>query len=185
MSLRSLVCALGIVGFILGHCVRSRAPWGNCFHQVSFRSLARALGVVEFTGVVGFTVARSWCLWYILGRWVHSGMLFGSSSVVGFTRVRPRGRWIHLESLGSLMRAMEFVGFTRVRHQGCSVHPWSLGSLHRAMEVDGFIRGRWVYLRPTWGWFGFSVVVGFARALWRSLGISVVVWFTLVRSGCC
>ena len=74
-------------------------------------------------------------------------MLFGSlgsSSVVGFTRMRPRSSWIHLGSLGSLICAMD-VGLTRA----C------------ANSVVGFILGRWVHFTERWMLMGSSRVVRF------------------------
>ena len=70
-SLGSLVRTLGVVGFIRGRCVHSRAQWGSfglsgvvvstrtypggrCIHPMSLGSLSRALRVIQFTR------ARSW-----------------------------------------------------------------------------------------------------------------------------
>ena len=73
-------------------------------------------------------------------------MSLGSSGVVEFTRVRPGGRWVHLQSLGPW-------------HS-----PWkSLGSLGVALRVVGFMRGRWVHSGSPWGSFGSSWVVEFTR----------------------
>ena len=70
-------------------------------------------------GVVGF----------MCGRWVHFVSPWGSfssSGVIGFTRIRPRGRWVHPSSLDSLRFAMGVVGFVRVRWVGFTLGP--LGS---------------------------------------------------------
>ena len=88
----------------------------------------------------------------------------GSCEVVGFTRVRHGGRWVHPGSLGSCRCALEFDGFilrgwvhsgthcgslcssgvvrfTRMCPRGRWVHPGPLGSLMYALCVVGFIRG--------------------------------------------
>ena len=89
----------------------------------------------------------------------------GSSGVVGFTRVRPAGQWVHPGSFDSLEYALGVVrfirglwvnsgspwgsqcssgvvGFTRVRHGFRWVHPEWLGSLVFALGVVGFTRVR-------------------------------------------
>ena len=38
---------------------------------------------------------------------------FGTSGVIGFTRLRPGGCWVHSGSLGSLVYAQGVVGFIR------------------------------------------------------------------------
>ena len=114
---------------------------------------------------------------------------FGSSWVIGFTRVLAGGLWVHAGSLGSLrfalgviafirgslgslgfasvhlpwgsMGSSEVVAFTRVRPWGRWVHPGSLGSIKFALGFTGFIRGRWVHLGSSWVSMGSSVVVGF------------------------
>ena len=99
-----------------GSWVYSRAP-GR-----SLGSLHRTLEVVEF----------------ILVGWVQSrAPSLSISVVVGFTRVRPVGRW---------------------------VHPGLFGSLTRALWVVGFIQGIWFYSRaPLVSRRSFGDV-GFARA---------------------
>ena len=76
-----------------------------------------------------------WVVGFIRGRWFHAGgpcWALGSCGVVGFilggTRVRPGGRWVHPESLDPLGCALGVVAFIRSRwvHSGT---PWgSLGS---------------------------------------------------------
>ena len=74
--------ALGVDVFIRGRWIHSSLPWGS----LGF------LGSLKFAlGVTGF----------MRGRWVHSGsslVPMGSSGVVGFSGVRPGGRWIHWRS---------------------------------------------------------------------------------------
>ena len=138
----SLRFAIGVVGFIQDRLVHSGSPLGKlvsfgvfgftrvrsggrCVHPRTLGSLAFALGVVGF----------------IRGRRVHSGSpscgSFSSSRVVGLTRIRPVGDWVHPASLGSLAFAVGVVGFFRCRwvHSG-----WSSG-------VVGFTR-----LRPGGGY---------------------------------
>ena len=86
MSLVSLVCALGDVGFIQGG-TRVRAR-GRRVHPKSLGSLGCALGVVGF----------------IRSHWTHSDAtwgLLGSSGVVGFTWECTVWRWVHAGSFGS------------------------------------------------------------------------------------
>ena len=87
----------------------------------------------------------------------------GSSGVVGFARVRPGCRCVHLGSFGSLVFALGIVGlirsrwidsrslwvssgsswvvcFTLVRRVCCWFHPWWLGSFRSALGVVGFTR---------------------------------------------
>ena len=95
-------------------------------------------------------------------RWVHPGSLgslgrgsLGSSGVIGFTHVRPGGRWVHVWSFGVSL----VVGFTRMCHGVRRVHPVSLGSLACAHRFNEFIRGRGVHLGPPWvSLLGSSVV---------------------------
>ena len=54
-----------------------------------------------------------------------------SCGVVGFTRVRPVGSWVHPGSLGS-----------QGSHWGRSVELGSIGSLAFALGVVGFIQRR-------------------------------------------
>ena len=154
---------------------------------------------------LGFTLG---VVRFILGRLVHSGSPFGpfgSSWVIGFTRVRAGSLWVHAGSLGSLrfalgviafirgslgslgfasvnlpwgsMGSSEVVAFTRVCPWGRWVHPGSLGSIKFALGFTGFIRGRWVHLGSSWVSMGSSVVVGL---LAFAMG---VVGFTGVRLG--
>ena len=144
MSLGSLGCVLGVVGFIPGRCIRSGAPWRF------FCS----------SGVVGFTCVSP------RGHWVHPGSLgsFGCAlGVVGFVWGHSRAPWMSLDSFG-------VVRFTRVRRW---FNPESLGSLLCAQCVVEFVRGHWVLssLGPsgslgfhsgaTWRSLGISGVVGF------------------------
>ena len=85
---------------------------------------------------------------------------FGSSGVVGFTRLRPWGRWVRQGTFGFTLGD---VGFIR----GRSVHPGLLGSLGFALGFINFIRVAWVL----------------SDSYWRSLGFSVFVRFTRVRPG--
>ena len=92
-SLGSFGCAVGVVRFICGLLVHSRASWGS----------------LDLSGVVGFTLvvlALIWCRWahfvrLIRGRWVLSRapcVSLGLSGVIGLTRERLGGRWVHLGS---------------------------------------------------------------------------------------
>ena len=82
---------------------------------------------------------------------------FGSSGVVGFTRLRPWGRSVHPGTFGFTLGD---VGFIR----GRSVHPESLGSLGFALWFVNFIRVAWVLSVSYWRSLGFSVFVRFTRA---------------------
>ena len=219
----SLGFAQGVVWFVRGRRVHSRAPW-------------RSFGS---SGVVGFARIRSGCLWVhpaSLGShalplgvvrftrvlWVHSGTLWGSlgsSRIDEFIRVRPWGhwgRWFHsgtswghwvhpgsMDSLGFSLELVGFilsrwvdsgsplgssgvVGFTRLRHWGRWVHPETLGF---ALGYVWFIRDRWVHSGSPWGSLSSSGLLGFTRVrrwvLPRSFGLlgcaQVVVGFTGVR----
>ena len=157
-SLRSVVSALGVVGFIRG---RSGSHWA---------SLGSLWGSMSLSAVVGFTWVRAG------GRWIHSGSLgwlwgsLSSSADVGFTRVHGGCRWFHLESWGSLGLPLGVVGFIKVRPGGSSVHLGSLSSLGLALGFLGFalgvvefIRGRCVHFGSTWSSSGSFGVVGFTR----------------------
>ena len=105
---------------------------GPRVHPGLLDSLRYALGVARFIQVI----------------WVHSGSPWGSLDscwFVGFTRIRPGGRWVHLESFGSLAFALEVVGFIRVRPKDHWVDARSFGSLRFTLGVFQFIRGRWVH----------------------------------------
>ena len=86
------------------------------------------------------------------------GSPWGSSGVVGFTRLRTRWRWVHPGSLGS---------------RGC------------ALSVVRFIRGRWVHSVVPWWSLGSSGVIWFTQVTlyWVSLGSSGVPWGSLRSSG--
>ena len=132
-SLGSLGLALGVVGFIwsggvhlasrLGSLCSFGVVWfggvpprGSWVNPGSFGSLGFALVVVEFAlGVVGF----------IRGRWDHMGSPWwslGLYGVVGFSRFRPGGRWVHPRSFSSLGFALWAAGFNR-HHLVHSVSP--------------------------------------------------------------
>ena len=101
-----------------------------------------SLGSLAHAGIFGF----------IHGGWVDypaRSELLGSSSVVGFTRAHPRGRWVHPRSLGSLTRALGVFGFIGGRWVHSQAPSLSLGS----SEVVGFTRAR-------------TGVVGFVRCSW-------------------
>ena len=75
VSLGSLACTLGVVGYIRDRWVHSRALWGS----------------LGSSGVVEFTRVRPGC------RWVHpvsSGSLARALEVIGFIR----GRWFHSQA---------------------------------------------------------------------------------------
>ena len=176
-SLCSLQCAQGVFRFNLGRSVYSCAPWMSFGHP-GWHTGTRS-GSSGSSWVIGFTQKRTRCRWvYFDAPWgllgscavvgfMRSGTPWGSlgssgvvgfsrvrsSVVVGFNRVRPGGRWVHPESLGSLRSAMgivwfirgplvhsmQFVGFTRLRHGGRWVHPGSLGSRGFALGFNAFI----------------------------------------------
>ena len=69
------------------------------------------------------------------------------------------------------------VGFTRVRPGGRWVHPGSLGSLRCALIIVGFIRGRLVHSGSPWGSLGSSGLVWFARERSGGVGFMRVVEF--------
>ena len=173
-SLGSFWCALGVVVYIRCRCVDSGAPWGNV-HSGSLGSFRCTLGVVRFIRVcpggswvnsgllgsfecalvvVGFVVV----VWYIQGRWIHSGVswvLLGSFRVVGFIRVRHRGRGftrravgylVHSGSMDSFGCVLGVVGFIRVRPQRRWVHSGTLCLFGGVLGVVGFNQGGWVHL---------------------------------------
>ena len=86
-------------------------------------------------------------------------------------------------SLGSF----GIVGFTRVRPGGRCVHVGSFGPLVRALVVVGSIRGRLVSLARALGSLGAFVVVGFTRArpegLWVHAGSFGLLACALVHAG--
>ena len=89
----------------------------------------------------------------------------GSSRVVGFTRVRPWGRWVHQGSLNSLrysLGVVEFnrcIWFTKVRAGVVGF----IRSIEFALGVVGFIGGRFANSGSRWWSLGSSWVVGFTR----------------------
>ena len=91
----------------------------------------------------------------------------GSSGVVGFTRDRLGGCWVHLGWFSSLEFPLGVDGFIRGSwiHSGTPwgylVHPGSLGSLRFALGVAGFFRAGWVDTGSPLGSMGSSGVVGF------------------------
>ena len=118
----------------------------------------------------------------------------GSSRFVEFTRVRPKGHWVHpgrwvhsvapwrslgssgspLGSLGSLGCRQDVVGFIMVLPRGHWVFPGSLGSLVCVMGAVGFIRCHWVHSGASSGSLGY---------LGLDMGSSKVVEFTRIRPG--
>ena len=62
------------------------------------------------------------------GVFGFSFLRYMASSVVGFARARPRGRWVHPSSLGSLTHALEIVGFIRGHWFRSPANRRSLGS---------------------------------------------------------
>ena len=107
-------CVVEFIGFALGVTARTA---GRSADPGSLGSVAFALGVVGFIQSARFTRVR-------LGSGrvqpdsFHTGSRcgsFGSSGVVGFSRVRPWGRWVHPRSLDSLGFAMGVTGFIRGR----------------------------------------------------------------------
>ena len=98
--------------------------------------------------------------------------------VVGFTRIRTGGRWVHPGLLGSVVFALGSLGWSGIVRFNL-VRVWlslgssgvvcsllfALGVVGFALAVVGFTRGRWVHLGFPWG----------------SLCSSGVVWFTRIR----
>ena len=198
--LGSLALALGVVGFIQGCWVHSRAPrglldscgvvgftrvrpWGRLVQLWLLGSLARALGVVGFSSV--YSRAPLWSLSF--------------SGVVGFTHARPGsrffhsgmpllllsssgGRWVQSRALWGLLVSSGEGGFTRACPVGCWAHSGSLGSLACILGViqGGCVRS----CVPLWslgsyGVFGFRwmgslgcvlEVVGFIAGRWACFG---------------
>ena len=179
-SLGSLGCALVVVGFVWGH---SCAPWvsldsfgivrftrvrpaGRWFHPESWGSLLCAQCVVEF--VRGHWVLSSLGSSGSLG--VYSGATWrslGLSGVVGFTRVRSGGRWVHPGSLGSHGFALWIVGFILGRRVHSDAPSGSLGS----SGVFWFTR-----VRPGGRWFH----LGSPCSLWCP---QIVFWLIRCHSG--
>ena len=123
-SFASLACALGVIVFIRCHWVHLHTPpRGRCVHLGSLSSFTRPKGVIR-------------------GRWVQLRASWGSlcsSFVVGFTRACPGGRWVHPESLGSLVRAFGFDGFIQCRCVDMGV---PLGSMGSSWVSPGVFSGR-------------------------------------------
>ena len=152
-SLGSLRCTMVVVGFIRGRWVHSGAPWWS----------------LGSSGVVGFTLVRSWVLWArasclcvhsgwlgslgcALDRCIHPGPLGSfvySLGVVGFilggTRERPVVRWVYPRSFGTLGCALRVVGLILCRWVQSGATWRSLGLLGCTLGVVGFIQGRWIY----------------------------------------
>ena len=165
----------GVNGFI-----RVR-PVGRLVLPGSLRSLGCALGVV------GLFRMRPELVWFIRGRWVHRGSLWGSSSffrAAGFIPVRFRGfipgRWVHWGSPWCSSCSSGFAGFIGVVIQVRWVN-WC------APLLVGFI---WVHMGASWG-FGVCPEGRRVRAVsqcllecsWGSLGLCVVAGFIGVRPG--
>ena len=98
---------------------------------------------------------------------------------------------VHLVALSVSLGSSGIVGITRVGPGRRSVHLRSLGSLGSVLVVVGYILGRSVRPGSHWLYLGSSRVVGFTqfRPVFRwvlpgSLGSSVDVGFTRVRTGC-
>ena len=81
-SLGSLTRALGVVGFIRGRWIYWRAPLWSLVYPGSLGLLGCAFGIIRFIQ----------CSW-VNSRASKSSL--GSSAVVGFTRARHGGRWVH------------------------------------------------------------------------------------------
>ena len=99
-------------------------PGGHCVCARSLGSLACALRVFGFIRGLLVTSRARLSRWAYTGSLVHSGASWGSlgsSSVIGFTGVRPRGRWVHPGLLGYLgldMGSSRVIEFTRIRLGG-------------------------------------------------------------------
>ena len=116
--LRSLRCALVIVGFIWGRLVQSSSPWGS----------------LGSSGFVWFTRERPGGRWVHACCWVHPrsfGSLGCAVRVVGFIWCR----WVHMGARLESMGSSGIVMFTRVIRGGRCVHPVSLRSLGCAWGV--------------------------------------------------
>ena len=111
-------------------------------------------------GVIGF----------IRGRWVHSGVPWGSSGsfrIVRFIRVHPAvfrvysGRYVHSGAPWGSSGSFGVVRFIRVRPGGLRFQSGSLGSFRCTRVVIGFIWGCRVHSRSL-GTFGCALpVIGF------------------------
>ena len=104
-SLGSIARALGVIGFLRGVWIHAKATWGGRSCSLGlFRALYKSL---DFPGLLGSLVYARGVVGFIRGRWVHTRAPWGSlrlSGVVGFSRERLGGRWVH-----------PWFGFTRVR----------------------------------------------------------------------
>ena len=97
---RSLGFVLGVVGFIRCRWVHSVSHWGHWVHPVSLGSHRIALGVLRFFrsrwgSSFGSFSSSGVCLANLSSPWVSLASLGFALGVVGFTRVRPGGRWVH------------------------------------------------------------------------------------------
>ena len=157
----SLARTLSVVGFIRGCWVPSRVPWrllgssgvvwficayprDRCVYPESLGSLTHALVVVVFSR------AHHGCRWI---QFHSNWCLLGSSGFGGFSLA---------QALGGL-NSSRFVGFTFARPEGRYVHPETLRSLVCVLGVVGFSRYRCVHFRAPWRSSGSSGVVGFIQ----------------------
>ena len=126
------------------------------------------------------------------GRWVHPGSLDSRGCGLWFEGYILRG-WVHSGARCVYLCSSGVVRFSRVRPKGCWVHPWPLGSLVYALGVVGFIqggtrvqpgcrRGVWLHTGAPWGSLGLSGVVGVTRLHHGGRSSSCAVGFTRVRA---
>ena len=111
-------------------------------HSGSLGSFGYALGVVVFFRVQSVVPCSHSCSLGSVGRWVHSGAIWGSLGLFGFIRLRP----------GSFGCAAGVVGFIRVHWVNSDVrwcHLGSLGSFGCAL-----IRVHLVHSCAPWGSVG-------------------------------
>ena len=129
-------------------------------------------------GSLGFALVVDGFIW---SRWVTA------LEVVGLTRVRPDGHWVHTGSPWESLRSSGVVGFTRDHPVGSWVHPVSLGSLGFALQVVWLIRGRWVHSRSPWVSLGSSRAVnqGSLGSLSFTLGFVGFLRGHWIHSGSC
>ena len=128
-----------------------------------------------YSGSLGSFGSKLVVVWYIQGRWTHSVAslgLLGSFGVVGFIRVRHRGRgfiwghWFHSGAPSGSLGSFWVARFIRVR-PGIVV---GFIRVHLCAAV-GFIRVLWVHSGARWGLFGsFQVIRGRPCGRWVHSG---------------
>ena len=118
-SLGTIEFALGVVGFILGHCVHALCALGFVgFIQGRWVHAGAPWGASGSFGIVGFTRVHPG------GRQVYSECLGSRGCAMGGVGF-IRDRWVHSGAPWGSLDSFRVFGFTRVRHGVCRVHSGS------------------------------------------------------------